>query len=37
MEMITDLEQRLLEFEGQAPPEPIKHEEIDAMSGVNEN
>jgi hypothetical protein len=34
---ITDLEQQLLELQGQAPPEPANPEEIDAMSGVDED
>jgi hypothetical protein len=37
VEMIADLEQRLLELQGQAPPEPADHEEIDAMSGIDED
>jgi hypothetical protein len=36
-EMITDLEQQLLELQGQAPPEPADPEEIDAMSGIDED
>jgi hypothetical protein len=36
-EMITNLEQQLLEFQVQAPPEPADLEEIDAMSGVDED
>jgi hypothetical protein len=36
-ETITNLEQRLLEFQGQAPPEPVNPEEIDAMSGIDED
>jgi hypothetical protein len=35
VEMIADLEQQLLELQGQAPPEPLNHEEIDAMSGID--
>jgi hypothetical protein len=35
--MITDLEQQLLEFQGKAPPEPVEHEEINAMLGVDED
>jgi hypothetical protein len=35
VEMIADLEQQLLELQGQAPPEPVNHEEIDAMSGID--
>jgi hypothetical protein len=29
-ETIANLEQQLLELQGQAPPEPIDHQEIDA-------
>jgi hypothetical protein len=36
-EMITDLEQQLLELQGQAPPEPADPEEIYAMSGIDED
>jgi hypothetical protein len=36
-EMIANLEQQLLEFQGQAPPEPVNPEEIDAMSGIDED
>jgi hypothetical protein len=36
-EMIANLEQQLLELQGQAPLEPVDHEEIDAMSGVDED
>jgi hypothetical protein len=36
-EMITNLEQQLLELQVQAPPEPADLEEIDAMLGVNED
>jgi hypothetical protein len=36
-EMITNLEQQLLELQVQAPPEPANPEEIDAMSGVDED
>jgi hypothetical protein len=35
--MIANLEQQLLELQGQAPPEPIDHQEIDAMSGMDED
>jgi hypothetical protein len=35
--MIANLKQQLLELQGQAPPEPTKHEEIDAMLGVDED
>jgi hypothetical protein len=37
VEMIDNLEQQLLEFQVQAPPEPVDLEEIDAMSGVDED
>jgi hypothetical protein len=37
VEMITNLEQQLLELQVQAPPEPADLEEIDAMSGVDED
>jgi predicted RNase H-like nuclease (RuvC/YqgF family) len=36
-ERITDLKQQLLELQGQAPPEPADPEEIDAMSGIDED
>jgi hypothetical protein len=36
-EMITDLEQQLLELQVQAPPEPVNHQEAEAMSGINED
>jgi hypothetical protein len=36
-EMIADLEQQLLELQGQAPPEPVDPEEIDGMSGIDED
>jgi predicted RNase H-like nuclease (RuvC/YqgF family) len=36
-ERIADLEQQLLELQGQAPPEPADLEEIDAMSGIDED
>jgi hypothetical protein len=36
-EVIADLEQQLLELQGQAPPEPTDLEEIDAMSGIDED
>jgi hypothetical protein len=35
--MIVDVEQQLLELQGQAPPEPADHKENDAMSSVNED
>jgi hypothetical protein len=34
-ERIADLEQLLLELQGQAPPEPADPEEIDVMSGID--
>jgi hypothetical protein len=36
-EMIADLEQQLLELQGQVPPEPANSEEINAMSGIDED
>jgi hypothetical protein len=30
VETIANLEQQLLELQGQAPPEPVDHQEIDA-------
>jgi hypothetical protein len=36
-ETTTNLEQQLLELQVQAPPKPADHEEIDAMSGVDED
>jgi hypothetical protein len=36
-ERIADLEQQLLELQGQAPPEPADPEDIDAMSGIDED
>jgi hypothetical protein len=36
-EMIADLKQQLLELQRQAPPEPADPEEIDAMSGIDED
>jgi hypothetical protein len=36
-ERIADLEQQLLELQGQAPLEPTDPEEIDAMSGIDED
>jgi hypothetical protein len=36
-EMIANHEQQLLELQVQAPPEPANPEEIDAMSGVDED
>jgi predicted RNase H-like nuclease (RuvC/YqgF family) len=37
IERIADLEQQLLELQGQAPPEPTDLEEINAMSSVDED
>jgi hypothetical protein len=37
VELIADLEQQLLKLQGQAPPEPANPEEIDAMSGIDED
>jgi hypothetical protein len=34
--MIADLEQQLFELQVQVPPEPVDHQEADAMSGINE-
>jgi hypothetical protein len=36
-EMITDLEQRLLEIQEPAPPEPVNPMEIEAMSGIDDD
>jgi hypothetical protein len=36
-EIIADLEQQLLELQGQAPAKPVEHEENDAMSGMDED
>jgi hypothetical protein len=36
-EMIANFEQQLLQLQGHAPPAPVDHEEIDAMSGINED
>jgi hypothetical protein len=33
----ANLEKRLLQLQGLAPPAPVDHEEISAMSGINEN
>jgi hypothetical protein len=35
--MIANLEQQLLELQGQAPLEPADPKDIDAMSGINED
>jgi hypothetical protein len=37
VETITNLEQQLLELQVQAPPESVDPEEIDAMSGIDED
>jgi hypothetical protein len=37
VETIFNHEQQLFELQGQAPPEPVNHEEIDAMSGIDED
>jgi hypothetical protein len=34
--MIADLELQLLELQVQVPPEPVDHQEADAMSGIDE-
>jgi hypothetical protein len=36
-EMIADLEQQLLELQGQAPPEPTDPKEMDVMSSIDED
>jgi hypothetical protein len=36
-EVITNLEQQLLLFQGQAPPKPVNPKEIDAMSSIDED
>jgi hypothetical protein len=36
-ERIADLKQQLIELQGQAPPEPPDPEEIDAISGIDED
>jgi hypothetical protein len=36
-ETIADRKQQLLELQRQAPLEPVDHEEIDVMSGINED
>jgi hypothetical protein len=35
--MIIDLKQQLLELQGHAPPELVDPEEIDTMSGIDED
>jgi hypothetical protein len=37
VETVANLEQQLLELQEKAPPEPSDHEEIDAMSGIDED
>jgi hypothetical protein len=37
VERIADLEQQMLELQGQAPLEPADPEEIDAMSSIDED
>jgi hypothetical protein len=37
VEMIVNLKQQLLELQVKAPPEPADIEEIDAMSGIDED
>jgi hypothetical protein len=37
VEMITNLRQQLLELPGQAPLEPVDHEEINANYGIDED
>jgi hypothetical protein len=34
-EMIANLEQQLLELQVRAPPEPVDHQEANAMSGID--
>jgi hypothetical protein len=36
VETIANLEQQLLQLLGLTPPAPVDHEEIDAMSGIDE-
>jgi hypothetical protein len=36
-ETIADLEQQLLELQVQAPPEPVDHQDADAMLGIDED
>jgi hypothetical protein len=35
--MIADLKQQLLELQVHAPPEPVDHQEADAMSGIDKD
>jgi hypothetical protein len=37
VEMVTNLEQQLVELQEKAPSEPADPEEIDAMSGIDED
>jgi hypothetical protein len=37
VEMIANLEQQFLELQGQAPPEPVDHQEIDAIPSIDED
>jgi hypothetical protein len=36
-EMISDLAHQLLELQVQTPPEPVDNQEVDAMSGIDED
>jgi hypothetical protein len=36
-EMIVDLEQQSLELQVQAPLEPVDHQEVDAILGIDED
>jgi hypothetical protein len=36
-EMMANLEQQQLELQVQAPPEPVDHQEDDAVSGIDED
>jgi hypothetical protein len=36
-EMIADLAHQLLELQVQTPPEPVDDQEVDAMSGIDED
>jgi hypothetical protein len=35
--MIANLEEQLLQLQGSVPPTPVDHEEINAMSSVDED
>jgi hypothetical protein len=37
VKMITNLKKQLLQLQGPAPPAPVDHEEIDVMSGIDED